>query len=68
MMLIGQLAMVDAELLQDGGMQIRNTYPAFRCAVTKVICSSVDVPGPKTASCEPQTEGVAVVVASAGVL
>ena len=62
--LIGEFAVVDPELLQDGGMQVWNTHPVFHRAIPEVVGCPVNVPGFKAAAGHPQAERVPVMIAS----
>ena len=61
---IGQLFMVDAEKMHDGGLKIMNVYLIFHRIETKVIGSPVGHSGFSSASRHPYGEGIRVVIAS----
>ena len=67
-MLVGDAIMIEAELVEDCGMEVWDTHAVDARFVAEFIGCAMYVAGFESAAGEEQTEGVAVVVAAVTVL
>src|SRR5260370_42536210 len=65
---IDELAVVDAELMEDGRMQVRNADALFHRLVTDLIRRAVEVPVLESAAGQPHAEGPSIVVTALAVM
>ena len=68
MMLVGEPAVVEAELVKDRGVKIGDPHSVLDRTVAEIVGGAVNVASLEAAAREPQTESVAVVVTSRAVL
>src|SRR5262245_21431788 len=65
---VDQAFVVEAELVQDRGVEIRNFDNVFDRTVANVVRGAVDVAGLEAAAGQDQAEGVAIVISTGAVL
>lgn len=59
---------VEAELLQDRGLEIADIMPAFQGSITDVVRASVNRASLDACACQPRREALRIVISSSGVL
>ena len=62
----GELFVVEAELVEQGGMKVVDVDPAFGDAEAEFIGGAVEVAGTEPPAGDPHREGIDVVVAADG--
>ena len=65
---VGQAAVIQPELVQQCGVEIRNAHAVFNSSVSKFIGGSIGEAGGEASTCEKHAEGIAIVVSSIGIL
>ena len=68
MVMIGKRIVIESQLMQDGGEQVRDAYGVLCGAVADVIGSAMDVAWPESADGQKCRERVAIVISSQTVL